>query len=55
MDDQLSMGEITISKQKGKRKSTLIPVARLTLDSEKQLEVEARQNPSDLRNIKAWQ
>ncbi len=54
MDYSLSMGEIVISKAKGKSTGTLIPAAKLVLNKNNGLEIEAYQNPWDLRSIKVW-
>jgi len=52
-DYNMTMGEISISAS-GKTKGTLIPAGRLKLNKEKQIEIEAFQNPWDLRQIKVW-
>ncbi|HRI04121.1 MAG TPA: hypothetical protein PLL77_10285 [Pyrinomonadaceae bacterium] len=54
MDYSLSMGEIIISKEKGKSTGTLMPAAKLKLNKEEGLEIEALQNPWNLANIKVW-
>lgn len=54
MDYALSMGEITISKTKGKSIGTLVPAAKLKLNKDGELEIEAFQNPWNLTNIKVW-
>lgn len=51
MDYTLSMGEIIISKEKGKSTGKLFPVAKFTLDKEKELTIETFQNPWNLTNI----
>ena len=51
MDYTLSMGEIIISKEKGKSTGKLYPVARFTLDKDKELTIETYQNPWNLVNI----
>lgn len=51
MDYTLSMGEIIISKVKGKSTGKLFPVAKFTLDKEKELTIETFQNPWNLTNI----
>ena len=50
----LSVGEIVISSVKGKTKGTIIPAAKLKLNKERDVEIEAYQNPWDLNNIKVW-
>jgi hypothetical protein len=52
LDYTLSMGEIIISKEKGKSTGKLYPVARFTLDKENELTVETFQNPWNLTNIR---
>lgn len=51
MDYNLAMGEIILSKQKGKSTGSLVPAAELKLDKEHGLEIEAYQNPWKLENI----
>ena len=53
MDYSLSGGEIIFSKEKGKSSGTLLPACEFKLDKEKQLEIEAFQNPWKLVNIMA--
>lgn len=52
MDYQLSIGEITISPVKGKTKGTLLPVAQVKLNKERDIEIETFKNPWNLVNIK---
>lgn len=54
MDYSLSMGEIIISKKKGESTGTLYPAARFKLDKDGEIEIELRQNPLNLTNIKVW-
>ena len=54
MDYQLSIGEILIAKEKGKTKGTIVPVARVKLNKERDVEIEAYQNPWDLNNVRIW-
>ena len=54
MDYSLSMGEIIISKKKGETTGTLYPAAQFKLDKDGELEIELRQNPWNLTNIKVW-
>lgn len=51
MDYTLSMGEVIISKEKGKSTGKLFPVAKFTLDKEKELTIETFQNPWNLTNV----
>ena len=51
MDYNLSMGEVIITKDKGKSTGTLIPAGQFKLDKEKELTVEAYQFPWKLMNI----
>jgi hypothetical protein len=53
-DYSMTMGEFTIPKSGGKIKGTLIPAGRLLLNKEKQIEIEALQNPWDMNHIKVW-
>jgi len=53
-DYTLSMGEIIISKAKGKSTGTLVPASRLKLNKDNELEIEALQNPWNLVNIRVW-
>lgn len=50
-DYSLSAGEVILSKAKGKSSGMLLPACELKLDKEKQLEIEAFQNPWKLENI----
>jgi hypothetical protein len=54
MDYMLSMGEITISKDKKKTVGTVLPAAKMKINKEGELEVETYQNPWELVNIKLW-
>ncbi len=54
MDYQLSIGEMIISKEKGKTSGTIIPASMVKLDKEGHIEIEAYQNPWKLVNIKVW-
>jgi hypothetical protein len=54
MDYTLSMGEIILSKAKGKSTGTLMPAAKLRLNKEREIEIETYQNPWNLVNIKVW-
>lgn len=54
MDYSLAMGEIFIRNEKGKSSGTLIPAARLTLNKDGELEIEALQNPWNLNNLRIW-
>lgn len=51
-DYSLSLGEMIISKEKGKSTGTILPAAQFKIDKEKQLTTEAYQNPWKLVNIK---
>jgi hypothetical protein len=51
MDYNLSMGEVIITKDKGKSTGTIIPAGQFKLDKEKELTVEAFQFPWKLVNI----
>lgn len=52
MDYSLSLGEIVVTKDKGKSHGTLLPVAELKLDKEHHIAVEAYNNPWKLTNIR---
>jgi len=52
MDYNLSMGEVNIPKDKDKATGTLIPAGQFKLDKEKELTLEAFQNPWKLTNIR---
>jgi hypothetical protein len=54
MDYMITMGEINISKDKGKNTGTLMPAAKIQLDKEGELKIETYQNPWNLRSIKVW-
>jgi hypothetical protein len=54
LDYQLSLGEVIIRPAKGKSAGTLMPAARLRINKEGDLEIEAFQNPWELVNIKVW-
>ena len=54
MDYMISLGEINLSKEKGKSTGTLMPVAKVELDKEGELKIETYQNPWELLNIKVW-
>lgn len=54
MDYSLALGEIIISKEKGKTKGTLMPASKLILGKDKELGIETYQNPWNLVNIKIW-
>lgn len=54
MDYELSMGEIILSKAKGKSKGTLMPRAKFKLNKDKGLEIETYQNPWNLVSIRVW-
>ena len=54
LDYSLSMGEITIRKEKGKSSGTLMPAAKARLNKDKGLEIETFQNPWNLTNIRVW-
>jgi hypothetical protein len=54
IDYMISMGEIIISKQKGKSGGTLMPASKVKLNKEGELEIEAYQNPWELVNIRAY-
>jgi hypothetical protein len=51
-DYELSMGEIILSKKKGENSGTLMPAAKVRLNKEGELEIEAYQNPWKLENIR---
>ncbi len=51
-DYSLSMGELIIAADKDKSSGTILPVAKFKLDKEKELTMEAFQNPWKLLNIK---
>lgn len=51
-DYSLAMGEIFIKKGKDKSSGRLMPVARLQLNKDREVEVEAFQNPWNLTNIR---
>jgi hypothetical protein len=55
-DYTISIGEINFAKVNGKTKNTgtLIPAARIKLNKEGQIEIEALQNPWKLNNIKVY-
>ena len=53
-DYSLAMGEIVISKAKGKSSGTLMPVAKIKINKEKELEIEAFRNPWRLQNVRVW-
>ena len=52
MDYNLSLGEIIISKDKSKSTGTIVPAAQFQIDKDKELSVEAHQNPWHLVNIR---
>ena len=54
MDYQISIGEIIISKVKGKSTGTLLPATRVKLNKEGEIEFEAFQNPWTLTNIRVY-
>ena len=54
MDYAISMGEIIISKQKGKSTGTLMPASQVKLNKSGELEIEAYQNPWELVNVRAF-
>ena len=54
MDYQLSMGEIIISRTKGKSSGTLMPAALLRINKQGELEVETYQFPWKLTNIRVY-
>ena len=51
-DHSLSMGEVIVSKAKGKITGTLLPLATFILNDEKHLEIETIQSPWNLINIR---
>jgi hypothetical protein len=51
MDYSLAMGEIIISKVKGKSTGKLYPVSKFTINKDKELTIETYQNPWNLVNI----
>ena len=54
MDYQISIGEIIIKKGKEKSTGRIIPAAKVKLNKEGEIEIEAFQNPWNLVNIKVW-
>ncbi len=54
LDYTLAMGEIIIAKDKKNSSGTLMPVAKLKLNKEGEIEIETYQNPWKLTNIKVW-
>lgn len=54
MDYMLAMGEVIISKDKGKSTGVVMPAAKMKLNKEGELEIETYQNPWELVNIKVW-
>ena len=54
MDYQISIGEIIIKKGKDKSTGRVIPAAKVKLNKEGEIEIEAFQNPWNLVNIKVW-
>jgi hypothetical protein len=54
MDYMLSMGEIILSKDKGKSSGVVMPAAKMKLNKEGELEIETFQNPWELVNVRLW-
>jgi len=54
MDYEICMGEIIISKQKGKSTGTLMPRSKVKLNKSGELEIETYQNPWNLVNIRTY-
>jgi hypothetical protein len=52
MDYAITLGEVIISKEKGKSTGTLMPATKVTLNKKGELELEAYQNPWQLMNIR---
>ncbi|MFL6468911.1 MAG: hypothetical protein ACJ72Z_13210 [Pyrinomonadaceae bacterium] len=51
-DYEITIGEIVVSKEKGKSQGKLFPAARVRLNKQNEIEVEAFQNPWNLQNIR---
>lgn len=54
VDYSLAMGEIFIKEGKDKSSGTLVPAARLVLNKEGEIQIEAFQNPWNLTNLRLW-